>query len=85
MALSMDTTSKQGFTAPNAYIRIQSISIIGKTQMEFSIGFFKTAETESSFDYQTWSCAYDVNGSNPFAQSYKYLKTLPSFATATDC
>lgn len=85
MALCMDTTSKQGFTAPNAYIRIQNINIVGKTKMEFSIGFFKTAETESSFDFQTWSCAYDVTGENPFAQGYKYLKTLPAFANATDC
>jgi hypothetical protein len=26
----------------------------------------------------------DVTGANPFAQGYKYLKTLPSFATAID-
>ena len=85
MALCMDTTSKQGFTAPNAYIRIKNISIVGKTKMEFSVGFFKTSETESSFDFQTWSCAYDVAGANPFAQGYRYLKTLPAFANATDC
>lgn len=85
MALCMDITSEQGFIAPNAYIRIQNINIIGKAQMEFSIGFFKTSKTESSFDYQTWSCPYDVNGANPFGQGYSYLKTLPAFANATDC
>jgi len=85
MALCMDTTSKQGFIAPNAYIRIQNINLVGKTHMEFAVGFFKTSETKSSFDYQTWSCSYDVDGANPFAQGYTYLKTLSSFANATDC
>ena len=85
MALCMDTTSKQGFIASKAYIRILNINIVNKTHMEFSVGFFKTSETQTSFDHQTWSCAYDVTGENPFVQGYKYLKTLNSFANATDC
>jgi hypothetical protein len=85
MALCMDTTSKHGFTAPNAYIRIQNINVIGKTHMEIFVGFFKTAETQSSFEYKNLICAYDVTGANPFAQGYRYLKTLPEFSTATDC
>jgi hypothetical protein len=85
MALCIDTVSKQGFPAPNAYIRIQNILIISKTHMEFSVEFLKTAESQISFETQKWSCVYDVNGANPFVQGYKYLKTLPAFSAATDC
>jgi hypothetical protein len=28
---------------------------------------------------------YDITGENPIKQAYLYLKTLPEFATATDC
>ena len=37
------------------------------------------------FNTKTYSCAYDINGENPIKQAYLYLKTLPEFASATDC
>jgi hypothetical protein len=32
-----------------------------------------------------YSFALDLNGGNPIRQAYLHLKTLPEFATATDC
>ena len=31
------------------------------------------------------TCAYNIEGSNPYAQAYEYLKTLDEYSDAVDC
>lgn len=85
MALQINTISPQGFVAKNAYVRVQGVSILNKTQMDVAIQFLKDETATVSFKNQNWSCEYSINGANPIAQAYEYLKTLPEFADAVDC
>lgn len=85
MALQKSMVSPQGFEAKTAYIRVEEISIFGKTSIQFSVRFYKDAAQKVSFKDEMKMCDYDIEGANPFAQAYNYLKTLPEFAGAIDC
>lgn len=85
MALEMNVVSPQGFLAKNAYIYVQSVSLINKTQMDVCVQFLKDKESIVPFKNQNWACAYNLENGNPFAQAYEYLKTLPEFEGAVDC
>lgn len=85
MALQKTVTTPQGFTATNAYHRVEAIRITGKTAMQFNVYSHIDGKTVSFFAEYLFDCAYDVSGENPLKQAYLYLKTLPEFAGATDC
>jgi hypothetical protein len=84
MALSKTTTSPHGFEATSAYHRVEGVSLITNASMTFRVRAYKDASFPAFAD-DGYSCAYDINGENPIKQAYLYLKTLPEFATATDC
>jgi hypothetical protein len=52
--------------------------------MSFHIRSY-TAADKPFFTESILSCAYQINGTNPIAQAYGHLKTLPEFAGAVDC
>lgn len=39
----------------------------------------------SAFERRVHEADYDINGVNPFAQAYAFVKSLPEFAGAEDC
>jgi hypothetical protein len=85
MALTM-TVEFRGITVSSACIRVTSVSVLpGLTSMSFGI-VFSASSGDDPFDARTVSNApYDIDGPNPIAQAYAYLKTLPEFAGAEDC
>jgi hypothetical protein len=85
MALQKTVTTPQGFTATNAYHRIEAVRLSGKTQMQFNVYSHINAATIPFFAEGLFDCAYDLDGANPIAQAYEHLKTLPEFAGAVDC
>ena len=84
MALSKTTTSPQGFEATSAYHRVEGVSLITNASMTFRVRVYKDVSFPA-FGDDGFVCAYDITGENPIKQAYLYLKTLPEFASATDC
>jgi hypothetical protein len=84
MALAKTVSTPHQFEATNAYHRIGSLHIKNKEKIVFSLTSHKDKDS-SSFYSKLFECDYSINGSNPFEQAYKYLKTLPEFDGATDC
>jgi hypothetical protein len=85
MALKKNTKTIQGFDAVDAYHRVETLRIEGKTKLFFQLNSYKDKAEKVSFDTRGFNCAYDLNGLNPIAQAYTYLKTLPEFAESVDC
>jgi hypothetical protein len=84
MALSKTVVTNHGLEAPNAYHRVDTVTIYDKQRINFVLHSHLKKEN-SFFNSATYSCAYDLDGSNPIKQAYAYLKNLPEFAGATDC
>lgn len=85
MALKLTVTSPQGFKAPDAYHRVESVTLPSKTSMEFMVHSYKSADAGVPFANEFYSCPFDLAAGNPIAQAYSHLKTLPQFAGAADC
>jgi hypothetical protein len=84
MALEKTVTTPHGFKAVDAYHRVEGTQV-GKDKMTFSVRSYKNNSGLPHFDDASFSCAYDLAGSNPIAQAYIHLKTLTEFGDATDC
>jgi hypothetical protein len=75
-----------GYVCDAAYVRVSTITLIGKTAMKFLVLYFPSAERITmNFYSKEYSAPYDLDGPNPIRQAYLHLKTLPEFAGATDC
>jgi hypothetical protein len=85
MALSKTVTTPHGFSATDAYHRIEQIQFQGKTHIVFSVVIYKSALEKVPFDSSSFNCSYDLNGANPIAQGYEYLKSIPEFAGSVSC
>ncbi len=84
MALQTDTTTIYGFNIASAYHRVDNISIVNKSKMSFHLYAFSDVN-KPFFSEQMFEMVFDITGENPIKQAYLYLKTLPEFASATDC
>jgi hypothetical protein len=84
MALSKTLTSPSGFVANNAIHRVEAVLLIGKDQIRFHVRSYATPD-KPFFQEQVLTAPYDLSGSNPIAQAYEHLKTLPEFEGAVDC
>jgi hypothetical protein len=82
MALKQ-TTQFKGITVADCYIKVFYIEG-DKQSISFGVSYAASAQ-EETFNAETYACAYDITGSNPIAQAYAHLKTLPEFANAVDC
>jgi hypothetical protein len=85
MALKKTVTTQHGFEAKDAYHRVEGVHLDSKIKMSFQVNSYKSQESEAAFSNAALACDYDMQGANPIAQAYAYLKTLPEFADATDC
>jgi len=83
MALKKDVVSPQGFEVSGAYHKVANVSLAGKTQINFSVQTYVSVDFRN-FDEVSYSCSYDLEGSNPIAQAYAYLKSLDEFSGAVD-
>jgi hypothetical protein len=84
MALQKTVTTIHGFSAVNAYHRVEAISLVGKDRINFHVCSYVSPENPS-FAKQIMSAEYELDGQNPIKQAYEYLKTLPEFSGAMDC
>jgi hypothetical protein len=84
MALQKTLTTVHGFLADGAYHRVEGISFFSKEQMVFRIRSYKEPGLPHFADDQI-TCAYNIQGGNPWEQAYEHLKTLPEFKGAEDC
>lgn len=85
MAFKKTATTEQGFNAIDAYHRVEGVRLNGKTNMSFQVRSYKDNSGVQAFADKAYDAVYDLNGDNPVAQAYAYLKTLPEFADAADC
>lgn len=84
MALQKTMETSSGIEVTDAYNKVELISLVAKDKMVFTVRTYKDSTKPFVFgtDYEA---AFDLNGTNPLAQAYEYLKTLPEFSDAVDC
>ena len=87
MALQKTVTLKTNFGTDaeftNAYVRVDSV----KVEKNFAQALVQTHKEKDGqvLEQKGYSFGYDLNGLNPIAQTYVYLKSLSDFANAVDC
>jgi hypothetical protein len=79
------TTSAYGIDIGDAYHRVENVWLQGKTAILFDLKSYKNNTQNESFAKKTQGCSYDLNGKNPIAQAYDFIKTLPEFSGSQDC
>ena len=85
MALQKNIELNTGIKVNNAYLRIDSVTINQKQNINFFLKSYVSNESNLSFYDQEFTTTYNIDGENPIKQAYLYLKTLPEFADAVDC
>lgn len=84
MALSKNIQTKSGIEIQDAYIRVESVSILEKTALQFLLRFYKD-KSKPSVEESLMTCKYDIAGANPIEQAYVHVKSLENFSDAKDC
>jgi hypothetical protein len=85
MAFSRAIDTSWGISVPDAYCRIEAVSLVNKNTISFHLRSYAVAEGFPFFTEQILSCDYNLDDPNPIKQAYEYLKTLPEFSDAVDC
>ena len=83
MAILNNTELENGIKVEEAYLRVEFPSI-NKGSMSFNLRKY-VAKDLPFFSEDMITCDYDIEGSNPYAQAYEYLKTLDEYIDAEDC
>lgn len=83
MALQINKTFS-GISVSNAYVRIENISLSGKTFGAAQVNMYANTPSDGVLSSASYGFPYDLAGDNPIKQAYDYLKTLPEFAGAAD-
>lgn len=84
MALKKTVITQHGFTATDAYHRVENVTLVNKNQIDFVVKSY--ADTDKpAFAAVVYSAAYDLAGDNPIKQAYVVLKAQADFADAVDC
>jgi hypothetical protein len=74
-----------GIEFGGAYHRIENVRIQGKTAILFDVKSYADQSQGVAFVEKVQGCSYDLNGKNPIAQAYDFVKTLPEFVNSQDC
>ena len=85
MALKKTINTIFGIDVVDAYHRVEALTLNNKTSMTFLVRAYKGADQNAAIESKHHTCEYSIEGSNPIAQAYAYLKTLEEFAKAVDC
>lgn len=85
MALTLDTLFR-GILVESAYVTVE-LPTVNRTKdvLSFGVWYRATPDAVEQFDAKTMEAPYTLTGGDPFEQAYLYIRTLPEFATATDC
>lgn len=84
MALQMTVKTPHGFSAVDAYHRVEGIVLTGKDSIAFRVRSYKSEEIDVAFSDQFFSCSYNIDGENPIKQAYEHIKKFSEFADAED-
>lgn len=90
MAIKKDIVIQEyAITLNDCYIRIDEIKRLNKNNMDCVIGFYNNAENIDTqecvkFKTKTYNVAYDIDGLNPFAQAYEFIKQCDEFKNGVD-
>ena len=84
MALIKTVNTDFGLEIQDAHHRVENVALIAKDKMSFQVRSRVHVENPI-FDEKLHVCSYNINGENPIAQAYAYLKTLEQFIDAVDC
>ena len=82
MAISKDIVVR-GVSIPGAYIRIGQF-VGDKATVGYEVQFC-AAKGSPVFDTQRQVFTHQLSGASILEQAYAHLKSLPEFASATDC
>lgn len=89
MALFKPVATKFGGNIQASYHRVEQPSVVGKSQLSFSLVSFFVDPKESAIEpmgKSVLTCSYDMESSeNPFQQAYSHIKSLPEWDGADDC
>lgn len=85
MAIKKSVTTAYGIDVSDAYHRVESVVLLEKTAISYNLRSYKDASGLPFFAERYITSGYDINGDNPLAQAYAYVKTLPEFSCAVDC
>ena len=85
MALSKTTPSIYGVDFQDAYHRVEEVQILAKTLAKFVVRSYVKNDGAPFFQERKYECSYDIDGINPIAQAYEFLKTQAEFSDATNC
>lgn len=85
MALQISYNSQYGFTAPAAYVRIESFAG-GKDTINVNVQYFYDAAARTDqqpIGYNNFQL--EIENGATMADMYTALKALPEFTGSTDC
>jgi hypothetical protein len=86
MALTKSFDIAQGVSAPAAYIRVETVSLVKNEKAGTAVHVFPNADAaDEPIRILCYGFDYLLEGPNPIKQAYEHLKTLPEFADAEDC
>lgn len=85
MAILKTVQTAFGLEVVDAHHRVENVALVAKNKISFQVRSRVDAGQEMVFNEMHVECQYDINGENPIAQAYAYLKTLDEFADAVDC
>lgn len=85
MAILKTVQTAFGIEIKDAHHRVENVALVAKNKMTFQVRSRVDATQQVIFDETHFECSYDINGENPIAQAYAYLKTLEQFVDAVDC
>ena len=85
MALKKTVNTTFGVEIPDAYHRVEQVTLVGKDKISFRLRSYKSAESQVSFSDAGYECAYTLEGKNPIAQAYEFLKSLEEYEEFVDC
>jgi hypothetical protein len=83
MALQKTTQTRFGISVPNAYHRVELLTLESKEVMRFNLRSYASVDLPP-FDEASFEAPFDINGANPIKQAYEYLKALREFDGAED-
>lgn len=86
MAFKKTINAPIGVQVQDAYHRVEFVMIDkSKKRIEFRLRTYKDVNSSSWISDASHACRYDINGLNPIAQAYVYLKSQSEFQDAQDC
>lgn len=85
MAIKKSIKTESGIDIQDAYHRVGRVQIVNKTEMTFTVDVLANSAAVVPVESKSYSCNYNLSGSNAQSQAYMHLKALPEFVNSIDC